>query len=211
MTVEARSVDELIRSNSPLAGAEQQVLREWVAEWQFSASSFSPLAQPLIRGDPQALQTAYTTLASSSSPASARLAYSRMRETSLRMPAMEVVIAGAQYYFPAKSHDERLGDYAGCLRFLHELGVDVDGEDVAGFTAFMRASQTKESRLDLAAELLALGADVNHRSRFGGVALHEAIMAQDRAAVAFLRRSGADMDVKDHDGVSPRDIVSLIL
>ncbi|KAJ2778116.1 hypothetical protein GGI15_004275 [Coemansia interrupta] len=211
MTADARSVDELIRSNSPLAGAEQQVLREWVAEWQFSASSFSPLAQPLIRGDPQALLAAHTALAASTSPTAASLAYSRMRETALRMPAMEVVIAGAQYYTAATGCGSRVGDYAGCLRFLHGVGVHVDGEDVAGFTAFMRASQTRASRLDLAATLLELGADVNHRSRFGGVALHEAIMAQDRAAVAFLRRNGADMDAKDHDGVSPRDIVSLIL
>ncbi|KAJ1882838.1 hypothetical protein LPJ71_010059, partial [Coemansia sp. S17] len=87
----------------------------------------------------------------------------------------------------------------------------VDAADVAGFTAFMRASQTSHSRLDLAEVLLAMGADVNHRSRFGGVALHEAMMAQDRRAVAFLTRNGASMDIRDNDGVSPRDIVTLIL
>ncbi|KAJ1840846.1 hypothetical protein LPJ73_006310, partial [Coemansia sp. RSA 2703] len=149
MTGETRPVDELIRSNSPLAGGEQQVLREWVASWQFSAASFSPLAQPLIRGDPTALHAAYSALASSSGITAARLAYTRMRETVLRMPAMEVVIAGAQYF--SSPGAPSVGEYAECLRVLHALGVPVDGEDVAGFTAFMRASQTKESRLDLAA------------------------------------------------------------
>ncbi|KAJ2164988.1 hypothetical protein IW139_003376, partial [Coemansia sp. RSA 353] len=105
----------------------------------------------------------------------------------------------------------RPSDHAGCLRFLHSIGCPVDASDVAGFTAFMRASQTAHSRLDLARVLLDLGARVNHTSRFGGIALHEAIMAQDRTAVAFLSRNGANMDLKDNDGVSPRDIVSLIL
>ncbi|KAJ2313558.1 hypothetical protein IWW51_006100, partial [Coemansia sp. RSA 2702] len=133
------------------------------------------------------------------------------------MPAMEVVIAGAQYHARSDSaasvnrHGRRTGDHDECLRLLHASGVSVDAEDVAGFTAFMRASQTRHSRLDLAQVLLELGADVNHRSRFGGVAMHEAIMAQDRTAVAFLSRNGASMDVRDNDGVSPRDIVSLVL
>ncbi|KAJ2339559.1 hypothetical protein GGH92_006661 [Coemansia sp. RSA 2673] len=143
-----------------------------------------------------------------------------MQETRLRMPAMEVVIAGAQYFVGRKRppppslsqlHTHRTPAHAQCLGFLHDLGVNVDATDVAGFTAFMRASQTSHSRLDLAEVLLGMGADVNHRSRFGGVALHEAMMAQDRKAVAFLTRNGASMDIRDNDGVSPRDIVALIL
>ncbi|KAJ2758882.1 hypothetical protein IWQ57_006702, partial [Coemansia nantahalensis] len=145
-------------------------------------------------------------------------AYKELKETRIQMPAMEAVIAGAQYFVGRRAEGEvvarnhqRAVDHAECLRFLCSIGVPVDAEDVAGFTAFMRASQTRHSRIDLAQVLLEMGADVNHRSRFGGIALHEAIMAQDRVAVAFLSRNGADMDMRDNDGVSPRDIVSLVL
>ncbi|KAJ2879103.1 hypothetical protein FB639_003179 [Coemansia asiatica] len=208
MTVTPRPIEQLVRDRSPLKGAEQQVLREWIAEWKFHATEFTSLAQPLIRGDLDALQRDHHELQAAHGPHEAMLIYENLRETPLCMPAMEAVIAGAQYFNSCKSEG---GEYESCLRYLAEMGVSVDGEDVAGFTAFMRASQTSQSRMDLAQVLLDLGADVNHRSRFGGVALHEALMAQDRRAVAFLRRNGAEMDIKDYDGVSPRDIVALIL
>ncbi|KAJ2039835.1 hypothetical protein GGI08_002641 [Coemansia sp. S2] len=223
MTVTARPVEELAGSQSPLAGAEQQILREWIAAWTFDMRQFSDLAQPLVRGDIGSLQSDFGHLlghyeAQGMSAAEcvrqATARYQDMRETRLRMPAMEVVIAGAQYFVGRKrppSHTNHLPDHAQCLQFLHDIGVEVDAADVAGFTAFMRASQTSHSRLDLAEVLLVMGADVNHRSRFGGVALHEAMMAQDRRAVAFLTRNGASMDIRDNDGVSPRDIVTLIL
>ncbi|KAJ2451579.1 hypothetical protein EV183_003508 [Coemansia sp. RSA 2336] len=222
----ARPIDELIRGTSPLAGTEQRVLREWISQWTFDIDDFSAMAQPLARGDTAALKRDYDAHCARLQALGANEADSRqqaidvyrnMRETRLQMPAMEVVIAGAQYHGKNDSavqvnrHGHRMSDHRGCLEMLHEWGVPVDAEDVAGFTAFMRASQTVHSRLDLARVLLELGADVNHRSRFGGIALHEAIMAQDRVAVAFLSRNGASMDIKDNDGVSPRDIVSLIL
>ncbi|KAJ2351958.1 hypothetical protein IWW50_003586 [Coemansia erecta] len=239
-----RPVEELTKGTFPLAGAEQRVLREWVAKWTFDIDEFSDLAQPLVRGDITSLERDYNSRVSQlhaqgvglpESEQRAAQCYTRMRETRLKMPAMEVVIAGAQYHRRMASHSSHkptdsaihicshkcadsvnrhghpLSDHKGCLEFLHRIGVPVDSVDVAGFTAFMRASQTAHSRLDLARVLLGLGADVNHRSRFGGVALHEAIMAQDRIATAFLSRNGASMDIRDNDGVSPRDIVSLIL
>ncbi|KAJ2851178.1 hypothetical protein IWW36_001317 [Coemansia brasiliensis] len=223
----SRPIDELITGTSPLAGAEQRVLREWISQWVFDIDDFSPMAQPLARGDTLALKRDYEAhcthlqqtlgVSEETSQQQTIQLYKTMQETRLQMPAMEVVIAGAQYHGKNDSavtvnrHGHRISDHRGCLEILHQWGVPVDAEDVAGFTAFMRASQTAHSRLDLAKVLLELGADVNHRSRFGGVALHEAIMAQDRVAVAFLSRNGASMDIKDNDGVSPRDIVSLIL
>ncbi|KAJ2900708.1 hypothetical protein IWW38_000383 [Coemansia aciculifera] len=224
MTIAARPIEELAGSQSPLAGAEQQVLREWVAEWTFDLRQFSDRAQPLVRGDIASLRRDFGNLLShyeeqgmsaAQCVTQATAEYQDMRETRLRMPAMEVVIAGAQYYVGRKPlsslHASHTPDHEECLQFLHDIGVAVDATDVAGFTAFMRASQTSQSRLDLAEVLLDMGADVNHRSRFGGVALHEAMMAQDRRAVSFLTRNGASMDIKDNDGISPRDIVTLIL
>ncbi|KAI9501454.1 hypothetical protein GGI25_001996 [Coemansia spiralis] len=213
----SRPVEQLVQSDSPLAGAEQRVLREWISEWSFDIRQFSTHAQPLVKGDIDALRQHYSELivqheqsghTSSESSDLAAQTYQTMQETRLKMPAMEVVIAGAQYYMPRHNHQP---DHKECLKFLSEINVLVDSADIGGFTAFMRASQTSHSRLDLAEVLLTLGANPNHRSRFGGVALHEALMAQDRKAVAFLIRNGASMDIKDNDGVSPRDIVSLIL
>ncbi|KAJ1957147.1 hypothetical protein EC988_000980 [Linderina pennispora] len=187
---------------------------------------FSERAQPLVRGDIGRLEHDYQKLvdkftaegkALEESKECATEAYATMCETRLRMPAMEVVVAGAQYYVgrrPPTYHQSTPyaePSHVKCLEFLHGIGVAVDAQDVAGFTAFMRAAQTSQSRSDLAQALLEMGADVNHRSRFGGVVLHEAMMAQDRKAVAFLTRNGASMDIQDNDGVSPRDIVSLIL
>ncbi|KAJ2908777.1 hypothetical protein GGI21_002543 [Coemansia aciculifera] len=180
MTIAARPIEELAGSQSPLAGAEQQVLREWVAEWTFDLRQFSDRAQPLVRGDIASLRRDFGNLLS-------------------------------HYEEQGMSAAHHTPDHEECLQFLHDIGVAVDATDVAGFTAFMRASQTSQSRLDLAEVLLDMGADVNHRSRFGGVALHEAMMAQDRRAVSFLTRNGASMDIKDNDGISPRDIVTLIL
>ncbi|KAJ2558954.1 hypothetical protein EV175_000570 [Coemansia sp. RSA 1933] len=211
---EPRSADKLVQGTSPLAGAEQRILREWIAEWTFDLRQFSMRAQPLVRGDIGALHDDYAELVAAVGEQEAAQAYIGLRETRLLMPAMEVVIAGAQYYMASRHYQptESSGpDHGACLRFLGEIGVAVDAADVGGFTAFMRASQTCHSRLDLASVLLELGASVNHRSRFGGVALHEALMAQDRKAVSFLLRNGASMDIRDNDGVSPRDIVALIL
>ncbi|KAJ1767953.1 hypothetical protein IW140_005847 [Coemansia sp. RSA 1813] len=212
---EPRSADQLVLGTSPLAGAEQRILREWIAEWVFDARQFSTRAQPLVRGDIEALKDDYTELSTTVGPLEAARIYEDMQETRILMPAMEVVIAGAQYYVASSRHHQQGGsrapDHGACLRFLGEINVSVDSADVGGFTAFMRASQTSHSRLDLASVLLELGANVNHRSRFGGVALHEALMAQDRKAVSFLIRNGASMDIRDNDGVSPRDIVALIL
>ncbi|KAJ2853173.1 hypothetical protein GGI22_004969 [Coemansia erecta] len=208
-----RTAEQLVQGTSPLAGAEQRILREWIAEWVFDLRQFSPRAQPLARGDIRALQDDYAELSATLGAQEAALLYQEMYETRLRMPAMEVVIAGAQYYVASRHHQPGSNepDHEACLRFLGKINVSVDSADVGGFTAFMRASQTSHSRLDLAAVLLDMGASVNHRSRFGGVALHEALMAQDRKAVSFLLRNGASMDIRDNDGVSPRDIVALIL
>ncbi|KAJ1786155.1 histone acetyltransferase 1, partial [Coemansia sp. RSA 2399] len=196
---------------------EQRILREWIAEWVFDLRQFSLRAQPLARGDIGALQSDYAELSATLGAQEAALLYQEMYETRLRMPAMEVVIAGAQYYVASRHH--QLGtsepDHEACLRFLGEINVSVDSADVGGFTAFMRASQTSHSRLDLAAVLLDLGASVNHRSRFGGVALHEALMAQDRKAVSGESAEGvlrsldvcADNDEEDDDEGDGADVI----
>ncbi|KAJ2118574.1 hypothetical protein GGH17_005763, partial [Coemansia sp. RSA 788] len=102
----SRSIDELVRGTEPLAGAEQRMLREWVSMWTFGVDEFSAMAQPLIRGDLAMLRREFiarvTHLQHEHSDVDAEhLAgeqYAAMRETRLRMPAMEVVIAGAQYH-----------------------------------------------------------------------------------------------------------------
>ncbi|KAJ1950458.1 hypothetical protein FBU59_000670, partial [Linderina macrospora] len=145
MTVtDARSVDELLEGEFPLAGEEQQILREWISEWKFDVNQFSERAQALVRGDITRLECDYQGLVDKfidegktleESKESASAAYATMHETRLRMPAMEVVVAGAQYYVgrrPPTYHQSiqyTEPDHLQCLEFLHSIGVAVDAQD----------------------------------------------------------------------------------
>jgi ankyrin repeat protein len=59
-------------------------------------------------------------------------------------------------------------------------------------------------RVEIAAQLLAHGADVNGRApEFGETPLHYAASYGQRAMIEFLVRSGADLNAGDYNGVRP--------
>ncbi|KAJ2797122.1 hypothetical protein H4R21_004441, partial [Coemansia helicoidea] len=91
----SRPIEQLAACRSPLAGTEQRVLREWVSSWVFSAHEFSEIAQPLVRGDIDALRQEHARLVDEHGEAYALQAYQGLKETRIQMPAMEAVIAGA--------------------------------------------------------------------------------------------------------------------
>lgn len=84
-------------------------------------------------------------------------------------------------------------------KMLIARGAPVDQVDAEGFTALALSVYLNKSNAGQLAELIAAGADVNARNRFGRTPLHEA--ARSRAnMVPFLIGKGADINALASDG-----------
>ena len=57
----------------------------------------------------------------------------------------------------------------------------------------------------ICSNLLALGANVNEVDKYKYTPLHKAIMAQETNVITLLVRNGADLTVKDFEGLTPMD------
>jgi len=89
---------------------------------------------------------------------------------------------------------------APATRIVVERGLKrlIPGED--GWTALMSAAL--EGDLAKVQDLIAKGADVNARNRFGGTALMLAASQRDTAIVEALLAKGADIDAKQQEGTT---------
>lgn len=95
--------------------------------------------------------------------------------------------------------------HAETLSYLLSHGCPSDVEDIAGLTALSHSTMHKASSpIDLARILLAAGADVNHRDRYGQVPIMNAFMTENLPSIELLMEFGADLDIGDADGVIPR-------
>jgi uncharacterized protein len=95
------------------------------------------------------------------------------------------------------------GDVAGIQERL-AAGDDIAHADAQGFTALHFAAQ--QSQVDAVAALLAAGAPVDALDRFGNTPLWRAVF-NDRGrsgVVGLLLGAGADPDIANASGVSPR-------
>ncbi|KAF8964579.1 ankyrin repeat-containing domain protein [Flammula alnicola] len=120
-------------------------------------------------------------------------------ETPFEFGYATLVVAGAQrvQYDGTTKHMD-------VLKYLISCGLPVDVPDIAGLTALYHAVSGPSLQLALARDLLAAGADVNYQSRYGEVPLFGAFLKSHLAGIDLLMEFGADLDIKEADGVTPR-------
>lgn len=111
-----------------------------------------------------------------------------------------LVVAGAQRVQPNETtkHME-------VLKYLLSRGLPVDIPDIAGLTALHHAISSDSPQLALARALLQAGANVNYQSRYGEVPLFGAFIKHHTAGIDLLMEFGADLDIEDADGTTPRN------
>lgn len=89
------------------------------------------------------------------------------------------------------------------VRLLARLGADVNEVDTFGGYAPLHLAAAHCNRQivqDTCAVLLAAGADVNARNKWGGTALWSAAISGRGDLAEFLLRHGADLDIRDQEG-----------
>ncbi|MEO0588049.1 MAG: ankyrin repeat domain-containing protein [Planctomycetota bacterium] len=96
------------------------------------------------------------------------------------------------------------------IRRLVAEGYDVNVRDSQGFTPLHFAVQSHDA--DAAATLIELGAEIDPQDAFGNSPLWRACMeSRGRGElIQLLLRAGADPDLPNRNGKSPRDVASVI-
>jgi len=137
----------------------------------------------------------------------------RKRESMLNVGALVHVIQGARALHGDHRHYQReragsvsRGGHMQIFYKLLSLTTEVDSRDIAGFTPLHTCvTYGNDVTMKMAEMLIFKGADVNAKSRFGTTPLMACIMNNDIPKISFLLDHGADPDVKDNDGVTPRE------
>jgi hypothetical protein len=118
-------------------------------------------------------------------------------ETPFKFSYATIIVAGAQRVTgPMMRHVD-------LLKYLISRGLPADVPDIVGFTTLAHSVMNQFPQLDLARMLLEAGANVNHQNRYGEVALFAAFQHNHTAAIDLLCEYGADLDIKEADGISP--------
>lgn len=83
-------------------------------------------------------------------------------------------------------------------------GARVDSRDIAGYTPLSYAAGIKATPLSvkLVPMLVAGGADVNAKSRFGEVIITDAVLAQNEHGFQAMLDAGASLEIQDENGIS---------
>lgn len=124
-------------------------------------------------------------------------------ETPYEFGYATLIVSGAQRITGSDNPDSLKHDRV--LEYLISKGMPVDVPDIAGQTALYHCTASPAPLIDLARILIVSGkADVNHRSRYGEVALLGVFQQNRVDVVDLLMEHGADLDVPDGDGLSAR-------
>jgi ankyrin repeat protein len=95
----------------------------------------------------------------------------------------------------------RRGDL-GWLGLLYQKGANLNVKDREGNTPLILAAITRWS--DGASTLIRLKAQVNAQNRLGETALLKVVQARDLGLAKALIEAGANPDIADNSGISPR-------
>ena len=101
--------------------------------------------------------------------------------------------------------EEDANDLIKTLDVLLTAGVPVDSQDIVGMTALHYAAKGPGTSVFIKV-LLKHNANVNLQDRFGASPLLTAIREDSIAAIPILLDAGADLDITDGEGSSPRSV-----
>lgn len=92
------------------------------------------------------------------------------------------------------------------IDYLIASGAPLEIPDISGNTALHHACNPPKGRPEIVKRLLEKGADVNAQNRFGEVPLLWSFQGSDIPLVNILMEHGADLDIPDGNGHTPRDL-----
>ena len=101
--------------------------------------------------------------------------------------------------------DYNPNDYVKLLDALLSAGVPVDSPNILGMTALHRVARWPGTH-DFIKVLLKHKANVNQQDRFGGSPLLIAVQEEVVDVIPILLDAGADLDLTDGEGSSPRSV-----
>lgn len=111
------------------------------------------------------------------------------------------MVLGAQRAIPASVGARNSTDHVATLELLLARGADPNLPAINGATPLHFATAIY-GRPDLARILLAHGADVSARDRYGQTPLFDAMLTDELECVELLIEAGTDTDTLNADGVS---------
>ncbi|KAI1788693.1 hypothetical protein LXA43DRAFT_1063448 [Ganoderma leucocontextum] len=219
-----RSLEELLKTDEMLSGAESQRLRTF-----FSTNHMEPsrdldmYGRYVMMGDLETIQLLYNdsivehrskcdTDNTARSAATQEIYHKCWGPT--RVPIYNLILLSTLILPPSwKEHLE-------IARWLiDEAKVPVDGKDLSGSAALHHAISTKPTfDPEYAQMLYDAGNIVTQRNRYGGVPAHEMLQTWDptnREVVRMAAKAlqwyldhGGNLNIKDSDGVSPHQSVN---
>ena len=145
------------------------------------------------------------------------------RETLFNISAIFFLLHGANHLFDSLGKETRVcktakqsmnvkNEHMKILIKLLSLGANVNAHDVTGKTPLHYCCHMMTSPLlmKMAERLVRAGANVNAKNRFEATPLMEVTLAKNFEFVEFLIHNGADPNIKDYSGMSPKDFARKI-
>ncbi|KAI0648666.1 hypothetical protein C8Q79DRAFT_1007249 [Trametes meyenii] len=218
-----RSLQELIRTNERLSGAESQRLRTYFSSNSLEPSrDFDEFGMVIMLGDLETLKTMFAESvderrnlvsdeAAARTLAAQEIYHKRWGPT--RVPVFNLILLCSLINPTARAQHHAIAQW-----LINDVKMPIDGVDLSGSTALHHAISTKPAfEPEYAKILYDAGADVNHRNRYGGTPAHEAVMTWDirnrevvrRAAdaLAWFLAHGGNIDTRDTDGNTVRAMI----
>lgn len=239
-----RPLEELLTSNDKLQGSEAQTLRMCCTQYALHPADCSDFqfVSELMTGSKPKLTVRFEsevkslgggekgkklaiekwetckfyllTLRLDSS--STKFLFCIDRDSPNRLPIYDILQIGAW------THLVRTGKipsgFYDALEYLISIGVSVEGEDVAGYTALQYSLTCTPLQYDIrwSTTLLKASKDsiiaINHRNRYGTTAIHETFQSYKRPGetemrldvVKWILDRGGNVDIPDGDGSKAR-------